>query len=368
MDVRQIHHILQTWAPAQLAWEKDNVGLLVGSWDRRVRSIVVALDLTPAVLKDAQKASADLIITHHPLIFTALKQITDDTRVGRLVRELIERDIALYATHTNLDFAPGGVSEALAKRLGLKETSVLASQKNLIQKVTVYVPAESLDRVMGAMSEAGAGRLGKYSECSFQVTGTGTFTPLEGANPAVGRIGHRASVNETRLEMMVPSWKMKDVVRAMKSAHPYEEVAYDAYPLLNTTDMFGAGIIGKLPRPRSTKDFLKDVCDALKVSALRYSPGSGSKISTVAVCGGSGSEYLKDAIVAGADAYVTADVRYHTFQEAEGQITIIDAGHFETEAPAVETIVDFLETNIPDPSVKVRASGRMHNPVHNYIA
>lgn len=370
MVVRDIQQLFEAWAPPEIAWERDNVGLQIGSSGRRVRRILVALDVSNRVVEEARRKQIDLLISHHPLLFHPLRSVHDDDRIGQLVLKLAQYRISLYSAHTNLDFTHSGVSAALAERLGLLNCAVLSKQNKTHKKVVVFVPSDHVEKVMGAMAKAGAGRVGEYEACSFRTEGIGTFRGLSGTKPFVGKAGMLESVSEVRLEMVVPQWKLSTVLEAMRESHPYEEVAFDVYDLANESQDYGAGVIGELTRRMSLKEFLAHVRTRLRVPALRYTGNSRRQIRSVAVCGGSGSELLQHALHRGADAFVTADVSYHTFERAEGAIALIDAGHFETETPVVQKVVDYLKTEptIRKENIRIIASQQSRNPVQYYLS
>ncbi len=369
MVVRDVEELLESWAPRQIAWERDNVGLQCGSPGRRVRRVMVTLDVTDAVLAEAEKKRVDLIVSHHPLLFHPLKAIGPDDRVGRLITQLVKENIALIVAHTNLDFARDGVSFALAGRLGLRDIGFLYNDQRVSKKVVVFVPAGDADRVRSAMAAAGAGVIGAYEECSFAAGGTGTFRPLAGAKPFIGRAGNLESVPEMRLEMVVPAWKLEPVLSAMRAAHPYEEVAVDVYDLATPSPGIGAGAIGSLRRPLALRAFLRLVQRRLRIPALRFRGSDARRIRTVAVCGGGGADLLAAAIRRGADAYVTADLGYHRFEEADERIVLVDAGHYETEVPVVSTLAGRLSSALSarrEP-VHVFTSTAGINPVHYFV-
>ncbi len=370
MIVRDIQHILESWAPKELAWERDNAGLQIGSEQQRIRKILVALDVTDEVVNEARQKKIDLLISHHPLIFSPLKFIRSNDRVGRLTLALARNNISLYSAHTNLDFTTSGVSSALAERLELQNIKVLLQQNNVYKKIVVFVPSEFAEKIMSAMAKAGAGKVGNYDTCSFQTNGTGTFRGLPGTKPFIGKSGSLETTPEVRLETIAQSWKINNVIKAMKAAHPYEEAAYDLYDLANVSNEFGAGIIGELKKSMSLKSFLSYVQRKLHVKGLRYTTGSRPNIRRVAVCGGSGSDLLQHAIREQTDAFVTADVKYHSFQQAEDAIALIDAGHYETEVPIIEKIVDYLKEQISfrKERIQVFASQQIHNPVNYYFS
>jgi dinuclear metal center YbgI/SA1388 family protein len=365
MIVRDIEKIMEAWAPRQTAWDRDNIGLQVGTHSRKVTKILITLDVTEGVISEALGFGAELIVSHHPLIFPSMTSATEDRRAGRLLLELARHRIGLYVAHTNLDHAATGVSQALALRLGLRDLRILAAEQGHLKKIVVYVPVEHTEPVRAAMAASGAGHIGKYDQCAFRMEGEGSFRPLGNARPFIGTTGTIERVREHRLEMIVPSWQVPDVLSAMRRTHPYEEVAYDVYPLENLHSGIGAGMVGELRQSLPFRGFVSHVRRRLKSGCVRATRGSKQRISTVAVCGGSGSEYLEAAVRSGADAYVTADVKYHTFQEAEGAIALLDAGHFETEMPVLQHIAARLRragaSIASAPSIRI--SRRVHNPV-----
>ena len=343
MTVRTIALFLEQWAPKELAWEKDNNGLQVGNMDDDVRRIILALDVTENVVQEAIAQKAELIISHHPLIFRPLKSVTGHDRVGQLVRKLVQHNIALYSAHTNLDFTKNGVSITLAEKLELTNIEFLVPLKPMHKKIVVFVPQKLFETVMQAMSNAGAGVIGNYSYCSFHSEGTGTFLGNGDSSPFAGKKGQLESTDEMRLEMIVPQWKLAKVIDAMKSAHPYEEVAFDIYPLENTMSESGMGDIGNCKTAMTRNDFLQHIKEKIGIKYIRYTEGASKTIERVAVCGGSGTEFLSAAITQKADAFVTADISYHFFHDAEKNICLVDAGHFETEFPILEKISSVLQ-------------------------
>ncbi|MBM4165699.1 MAG: Nif3-like dinuclear metal center hexameric protein [Ignavibacteria bacterium] len=342
MNVGTIAKILEAWAPKELAWEKDNVGLQVGNAMDSVEKILVALDVTEHVIAEAANNNVQLIVSHHPLLFRPLQSVTSNDRVGNLVRQLIQKNIAVYSAHTNLDFTARGVSFALAEELELENVQFLVPLAPMQKKIVVFVPKENVEAVATAMGNAGAGQIGNYEWCSFRGEGTGTFRGNEYSKPFFGTAEQYETVNEVRLEMVVPKWKLSSVLDAMKEAHPYEEVAFDVYPLENGATTCGMGAIGMLHREVSEEDFLRFVKRKLQCSALKFSKGKTGKIFRVAVCGGSGAEFLSSAIAKNADAYVTADIAYHPFHDAEGKLLLIDAGHYETERVILSRIAETI--------------------------
>ncbi|MEE9225283.1 MAG: Nif3-like dinuclear metal center hexameric protein [Bacteroidota bacterium] len=368
MTVRDIEEILEAWAPKEVAWEQDNVGLQVGSSSKRVRRILLALDISDSVLREAVQKKVDLVITHHPLIFRSLRSVTNSDRAGSLVSALVRNEIALYSAHTNLDFTRNGVSCALASALGVREVKFLSGISGSLKKVAVFVPPEHVDPVAQKMAGAGAGIIGNYECCSFRTAGTGTFRGMEGAKPFYGKLGTYETAKEVRLEMIVPRWALQQTLRAMKESHPYEEVAYDVYPLENENSSYGAGAVGDLPRPMRLRQFLVHVRRSLSANGIRYTGNLERRVHRVAVCGGSGSELLGAALEHDADVFITGDVKYHTFQEAEGNIALVDAGHYETEQVVLAAVADKLTRAIRDrrQRLSVLTTKKGTNPIHYF--
>lgn len=348
VSVQTITNLLEKLAPKRLAEKWDNVGLQIGSYQDTVQKILVALDLTEAVLAEAKAAGADFIITHHPFLFKPLQSLRTDMMPGRLVKEVILSGIGVYAAHTNLDLANGGVNDALADRLGLKETKVLRPYGHEeLEKIVVYVPKGYEDRVREAMTNAGAGWIGNYSDCTFQAPGIGTFLPREGTNPFLGAKGKLEKAEEVRLETIMPAAVRKKVVQAMLKVHPYEEVAYDIYPLLNEGEPYGLGRVGTLESPLDLPEFCRLVKEKLNIAFVRVAGELQRPVQKVAICGGAGSELLEAAKFAGADVLVTADVKYHEAQAAyHTGIAVIDAGHDATERVIVPVLCNYLREQL----------------------
>jgi dinuclear metal center YbgI/SA1388 family protein len=368
MRIQDIQKIIEGWAPREVAWQDDNVGLQLGSSEKKVQRILVSLEITPEVINEAKQKRVDLIVTHHPLLFHPLRTVTDSTDSGRFVQALVRNDIAVYSAHTNLDVARGGVSFALAERLGLIDVDFLQPDDRGMKKVSVFVPPDHVEAVTDAMASAGAGAIGDYEKCSFRLQGTGTFQPQSAASPFVGTVGRFEKVPEVRLEMLVPGWRLTPVVRAMVKAHPYEEVAYDVYPLENQSRDYGAGAIGSLKSPLSLRQFLKRIRAALSVRGLRFTGNPDSELKKVAVCGGAGSSLLSAAINAEAHVFVTADVKYHTFRDARDKIALVDAGHYETERPVLEALAYRLMKGIKEKreEIKVLITNVATDPVFHF--
>ncbi|NLM51488.1 MAG: Nif3-like dinuclear metal center hexameric protein [Firmicutes bacterium] len=366
VSVQMLTKILEKLAPKRLAEKWDNVGLQIGSYQDTVNKVLIALDLTEAVVEEAKKVGADFIITHHPFIFKPLQAIRTDLMPGKLVKEIILAGIGVYAAHTNLDLASGGVNDALAHCLGLKEKKVLRPYGHeALEKIVVFVPKGYEDKVRQAMTAAGAGWIGNYSDCTFQTPGIGTFLPREGTDPFLGEKGKLEKAEEIRLETIMPSAIRKRVVQAMLKAHPYEEVAYDIYPLLNEGEPYGLGRVGTLEKPLELAEFCQLVKDRLNISFVRVAGELKRPVQKVAICGGAGSELLEAAKFAGADVLLTADVKYHEAQAAENAgIVIIDAGHDATERVIVPVLCNYVREELKNlgQQVEIIASTVETNP------
>ena len=368
MTGKEIIKYLEEWAPKGIAWDKDNVGLQVGDPEIKIKNVLLSLDLKEEVIESAIKENCNLIITHHPLLYYPLKNLDYSKNIiARMIEKLIKNNITLYSAHTNLDFTKHGVSYQLAKRLLLKNIRFLKNLSENQIKLAVFVPESHVNKVAEAIHQSGGGIIGEYSHCSFRTSGTGTFKGSDESNPSIGTKGVSEFVEEVKLEVIVDKWKLNQVLNAMKKAHPYEEVAYDIYSLKNENANYGIGAIGELSDSMDTNDFLDFVSSKLKTSTLRYTNSKKKKIKTVAVCGGSCGELVDEAIKQNADAFVTADLKYHTFQDAEGKILLIDAGHYETEAPILDEIKKRLESLLNEnKKIKVLKFKGSTNPIVFY--
>ena len=331
----------------------DNVGLQIGSPDSQVEKVLVTLDVNLAVVEEAKKHGVDLLVVHHTPMFKPVPQIRWDRPQGKIIQELIKNNINLYCAHTNLDSSPWGVNEVLAKKFELQEVEVLSPnwQEDFL-KLAVFVPIGYEDKVRSALGKAGAGWIGNYSDCTFQVKGTGTFRPLEGTNPFIGEKDKLEKVDEYRLETIIPREKLNQVLEALFQAHPYEEVAYDLYPLANKGQSTGLGRVGLLPEEITFQELIEKVADILQINSLRYVGDLNSRVKKVALCGGSGASLITLALKHGAHVYITGDIKYHEAQEAESLgLKLIDAGHFATEQPVIQVVADFLKENLPEINV-----------------
>ncbi|MCE1188788.1 MAG: Nif3-like dinuclear metal center hexameric protein [Ignavibacteria bacterium] len=332
MRIKEIVHFLDDWAPPGAAWEKDNPGLQVGSLDKELTNILICLDVTVEVVKEAITRNCNFIISHHPLLYHSIKRITPDSdTTSAIISALLQHNITLCSWHTNIDFSRNGVSHQLAYRLGLQSVRFLRGFEDNQYKLSVFVPEDHRELVAAALYEAGAGTIGDYSKCSFRSSGTGSFLGSENSNPAAGKRGSYEEVEEVRLEVILPKWQLTRVTQALYRAHPYEEPAFDVYPMKNAAKNYGAGVIGALPEPMPAGEFLKFIKEQLNLTCFRYAEGAADKIQKVALCGGAGSDLLPSAVQQKADAFITADISYHAFHDAKRKIYLIDAGHFETE-------------------------------------
>jgi dinuclear metal center YbgI/SA1388 family protein len=348
-----IFRLMEKWAPKSLAYDWDNIGLQVGSHNKPVKRIMVTLDVVESVVDEAIEKNVDLIIAHHPLLFKPLKQLNVDNWRGRIIKKLIQHNITVYAAHTNLDIATGGVNDMLAELIGLENTGVLVeSDPQAIYKFAVYVPETHLDNITDALSKEGAGHIGNYSHCTFQSNGTGTFMPLSKANPFIGEQNKLEKVNEIKVETIVKESQLTNVLKAVIAAHPYEEVAYDIFPLKNVDDKIGLGRVGTLSQPKSLDAFVDHVKNSLGIENLRVSGNLDKKIRRVAIVGGSGEKYIYAALNKKADVLITGDMSFHFAQEAiEMGISVIDAGHYIEQVMKSGT-KDYLDNHIQNGSIE----------------
>lgn len=346
--VKQVSALLEELAPQTLAETWDKVGLQVGDPDRHVRKVLLSLDSNDeGVIDEAVTSGADMILAHHAMIFKPVQTIRTDTPYGRKLMKLLKHDIAVYIAHTNLDIAEGGVNDILAGRLHLENTQVLSRVHNTrLKKLVVFVPETHHEQVMKAVGNAGAGWIGNYSHCTFNTPGTGTFVPQEGTDPYIGEQGKLERVNEIRLETVVPEPIQDKVIAAMLEAHPYEEVAYDLYPLEIMGQELGVGRVGDLVEEMTLEQFARFVKQQFQVPAVRIVGPKDRKVRRVAILGGSGEEYYPQALKKGADVYVTGDIRYHYAQDALAEgLCLVDPGH-NTEKVVLPSLKAYLEAKL----------------------
>jgi len=341
MKIETIISQLESWAPPHLQESYDNSGLIVGNSQIDITSALICLDSTEAVVDEAISIGANLIIAHHPIVFGGLKRFTGEDYVQKAIIKAIKNDIAIYAIHTNLDHVINGVNAEFANRLGLGNQKILLEKPNQLISLVTYAPKSYAQQVRNALFEVGAGAIGNYDNCSFNSDGLGTYRAKEGADPFLGNIGENHTEVEERIEMVSFKWLEKSLLKALKAAHPYEEVAFQLTALNNNTSQFGAGIIGELKEAIPYEEFLVKV-KTIFGGMVRYTKSSKSEVKKIALCGGSGSFLLKNAIQQQADVFLSADFKYHQFFDSNDKISIVDIGHFESEQFTMNLILGFL--------------------------
>ena len=359
-----VEHLEHTASPS-LQESYDNAGLITGNINWECSGILVCLDATVEVLEEAKKRNCNLVVAHHPILFRGIKRITGSDYVQQALIAAIKNDIAIYAIHTNLDNVIHGVSGKMAEVLNLQNVQILSGKQGTLAKLYTFVPIESAEEVRKAIFEAGGGNIGNYSECSFNSEGKGTFKAKEGADPYIGEIGKPTTTNEIKIEVVFPVYLEHRVVPAMLKAHPYEEVAYDVIKLENYYQAVGAGVIGELKDPLPEEQFLRLLKQKFNVPLIRHTPLCGKPVKRVAMCGGAGSFLISKALAAGADFYITADVKYHEFFDANGKTVIADIGHYESEQFTIDLLHQILAEKFP--TFAVLKSGTVTNPVNYYF-
>jgi len=366
MKLKEIIAALEEFAPPALQENYDNAGLITGNAEMEIREAMLCLDAMEEVIDEAIQTHCNLVIAHHPIIFSGLKKITGSNYVERTIIKAIKNDIAIYAAHTNLDNVHQGVNKKICEKLQLRNTRILSPMKGTLMKLFTFVPNEHAMKLREALFTAGGGRIGNYDECSFNSEGYGTFRGNDDTNPFVGEKGIQHREEETKVEVIFPSWLQNKIVSALKENHPYEEVAYDIIALNNEWDNTGAGMIGELEHPMAANDLLSFLKEKMNTQTIRYTPivNRQSSIVNIAVCGGAGSFLLKDAITAGADAFVTGDFKYHQFFDAENKIMICDIGHYESEQFTPEIFAEVLERKFP--TFATRFTSINTNPINYY--
>lgn len=364
MIIKEIINALEAFAAPELQEEYDNAGLITGNAGWMCNSVLCTLDVTPAVVQEALEKKCNLIVAHHPIIFRGLKSISEKNYIGQVIIEAIKNDIAIYACHTNLDNIIMGVSAKMAELLGLKNGTVLSPKNKMLRRLITFAPNKNAEEIRKAIFDAGAGTIGHYSECSFNSEGTGTFKAGKGTNPYVGKIGELHQEKETKIEIVYPFHLEQQVVKALVEAHPYEEVAYDIFTMENVHYGIGAGIIGELEQPLPEQDFLARVKTAFKIPVIRHTALKNKPVKKVALCGGAGAFLIPKAVAAGADFYITADIKYHEFFDAEGKMVIADIGHYESEQFTINLLHDIIAEKFP--TFAVLKTTVNTNPVQYY--
>lgn len=365
MKISELTAAIEKFAAPELQESYDNAGLITGQGNRECTGVLCSLDVTPAVVKEAVDRNCNLIVAHHPIIFKGLKRINGKNYVEQVVIDAIKNDIAIYAAHTNLDNVLLGVNGKIAEKLGLQNIRILSPKEKVLRRLITFAPNDKAEQVRQAVFDAGAGHIGKYSECSFNSRGTGTFRAEAGADPYVGRIGERHEEEETKIEIVYPAYLELQVVKALVDSHPYEEVAYDIFTMDNIHYGIGAGVLGSLMEPLAEELFLKQLQQVFGARVIRHTRLRGRPVQRVAVCGGAGSFLLKKALMEGADCFVTADMKYHEFFDAEGRMVVADVGHYESEQFTIELIHGLLEEKFP--TFAVLKTGVNTNPVHYFV-
>ena len=363
--IAEITACLERLAPPAYQESYDNSGLIVGDFNAEVTNVLVSLDCTEAVIDEAIAQNCNLVVAHHPIVFKGLKKLNGKNYVERTVLKAIKNDVAIYAIHTNLDHVRGGVNDKIAQKLGLKNVRILAPKTGTLQKIVIFVPLANTQPLLDALHAAGAGQVGNYSQCSFAAAGTGRFRPNEAANPVVGQRGSLESTSENRVEVIFPSHLQPNILAAMRAAHPYEEVAFYVSDLLNADQNVGAGAIGELPEALTTSAFLSFLKHNMNLRVIRHTSRTEGLIQRVAVCGGAGSFLLHDALRQKADAFVTADYKYHEFFDAEDRLIICDIGHYESEVYTKELLQGYLSENFPNFATILCQTNT--NPVNYYF-
>ena len=346
--IKEVIQALEQLAPSAYQESYDNAGLIVGSGTTEVFGVLLTLDVTEEVIAEAIERSCNLVVAHHPIVFKGLKKLNGKNYVERTVLKAIKNDIAIYATHTNLDHVTNGVNWQIANLLGLQNVRVLAPKKQVLSKLTFFSPVENTQSILNALHEAGAGNIGNYSNCSFRTEGTGTFMPNSAANPVIGESGKQEEVREHRAELIFPAHLEFAILSTLKMAHPYEEVAYYLQSLENENKEVGAGAFGELPEPLETEAFLRLLKERMQLNVIKHTKPVKETIQRIAVCGGAGSFLLPNAVRADADVFVTADYKYHEFFDAENSIMICDIGHYESEVFTKNLLYNYLSGKFPN--------------------
>lgn len=353
MKIKEIVGALERFAPLPLQDGFDNAGLQIGLTDVEATGALLCLDVTEAVLDEAITLGYNLVISHHPLIFKGYKSITGKDYVERCILKAIKNEIVIYSAHTNLDNVMGGVNYKIAEKIGLHNVNILSGREESLLKLVTFVPSEHIEKVRSALFKAGCGDIGNYDSCSYIVEGQGTFRAGEGTNPYCGKIGELHSEPEIRLETILPSFKMNEVIKALIQVHPYEEPAFDFYPVKNVWSQAGSGIIGHLKEPMTELEFLKLVKKTFEVGCVKHNKLSGKLIEKVALCGGAGAFLIPKAIAKGADVFITGEIRYHEYFGHENNILLAEIGHYESEQYTKEILYSIIENTFPNFQIQI---------------
>lgn len=343
MLIKDVINEIEKMAPPAYQESYDNCGLLVGDKNTKVAGVLLSLDCVESVIEEAIKLKCNLIVAHHPIIFGGLKKLTGSNYVERVVIKAIQNNIAIYACHTNLDNVKNGVNAKIAEKLSLTNLKILSPKKHLLKKLVTYVPVAHHEKVRASLFAAGAGNIGNYDSCSFNISGTGTFRGNESSEPFVGEKGKLHNENEMRIEVIFEAVNESAILKNLLANHPYEEVAFDVYPLENTFHNVGSGMTGEFEKAMSENEFLNLIKKVFKLKVVRHTPLLNKPIKKVAFCGGSGAFLIKNAINSGSDAYISADIKYHEFFDADSKILIADTGHFENEQFTPEIFYELIQ-------------------------
>jgi dinuclear metal center YbgI/SA1388 family protein len=364
MKLHALIRVMEEFAPLDFQEEYDNSGLLVGDPQMNIHGVMICLDFSLTVIAEAVSRQCNLVISHHPVMFRGIKKIIRGNKDSDIIREAIINNVALYAMHTNLDNSANGLNRLLSRRLGLENPAILLPRKNMLLKLATFCPIDHADKVRMAMFDAGAGQIGNYDWCSYNVEGKGTFRASGDARPFVGEPNSLHIENEIRVEVILPAYLETNIVKALKDAHPYEEVAYDIYPLRNHFPKAGSGMYGMLPARMAEEEFLWRVKTIVDLPVLRHSRFTGKPVQSVAICSGSGGFLINDVLRYKIDAFLTGDLRYHDFSTADGSLLLVDIGHFESECIIKELISELLIEKFPTFAVLISENEK--NPV-NYF-
>lgn len=362
--IKDVVQFLNQVAPPSLQEDYDNAGLITGQMDCILTGIVIALDCTEEVVLEAITLGYNMVVAHHPIVFKGLKKLTGSTYIEKTIITAIKNDIAIFAIHTNLDNIYSGVNRMFAEKLGLTNLKILAPKPETLRKISFFAPKSAVESVCNAMYLAGAGHIGDYTQCSFRIDGIGTFAPQQGANPYAGSIGQTSYEEEARVEMILPTHATNAVISAMKNAHPYEEVAYFLHTLLNDNQDIGAGMYGELLQPMETTAFFDLVKKNMDLQVIKHTPIINKMVKKIAICGGSGSFLIKNAHAVKADVYISADIKYHEFFDANGQLVLIDIGHYESEKYTIDLLFSLISNKFS--TFALHCTNLNTNPINFY--
>ena len=362
--VKEVCNVMEQFAPISYQESYDNCGLLIGDYNTQIKGVLICLDVTEEIIEEAIALNCNMVVAHHPLIFSGLKKITGNNYVERIVIKAIKNNIAVYAAHTNADNLINGVNSIIANKIGLINCTILSPKKNALKKLVTFCPTDKAPIIQNALFKVGAGKIGNYDESSFTVQGEGTFKANNIAKPYVGKANIRHSENETRIEVIFESYNEANVIEALISSHPYEEVAYYITALENYNNYVGVGLIGYLEKEEDEIEFLTRLKRTFNSKSIQYSPLLNKKIKKIALCGGSGSFLVTAAIKKGADILITSDIKYHSFFDAENKIILADIGHYESEQYTMELFYKLISKNFSTFAVHLTKINT--NPI-NYI-